>query len=85
VKLARIAHYDRGERTDPAMRLRRFDVVDVNAFLSAYVAVPDALFEDGTEAPLVEVIFSKGGTCHLVSTSASEFRRVMGFDPPGTP
>lgn len=85
MKLAHIARYDRGERTDPVMRLRCVDVVDVNAFLSAYVAVPDALFEDGKEAPLVEAIFAKGGTCHLVSTSASEFRRVMGFDPPRTP
>lgn len=83
MKLARIAVYGLAERTDPVMRLRRVDVVDVNSFLGAHVAVPNALFEDGTEGPLVEVTFSKGGTCHLVGTTASEFRRAMGFDPPG--
>ena len=86
MKLARVPVYDRRSGLVDIWSHVRDDVVDKASFLSARaVTKSPVLIEDETVARpdwMVDLLFGKGGTCHVVATTASAFRELFDFEPP---
>ena len=73
----------RGKIAFHAMRYAETMVVDSESFLSAQVLYRDAVYPDENKRsePIVNVMFSKGGTCCSVRTTESAFMKIFGCCP----
>lgn len=82
MKLARIPVYGRCVEPADVWRHVRDDVVDRAAFLSAFARAAANVENEGRPDWMVDLLFAKGGTCHMVTTTASAFRELFEFEPP---